>query len=185
MFIQLKNLLNEILNEIGEGSSKPFEHSRKREGKYIIHGVTSKGEEVDIELTVIAPIEGNSIGGLSDNGPISDMDGMYVSFEIQSINGKKPDETYSEIGDSKYMFRLMATLKEILLPIIQKENIEFITYSPIHKVLGAKVSTNTPHTTDEGRGRDILYKLFIKKQFPNSEPYKGVSGSVRLILLNR
>ena len=39
--------------------------------------------------------------------------------------------------------------------------------------------------TDEGRGRDILYKLFIKKQFPNSEPYKGVSGSVRLILLNR
>ena len=177
MRIQLKSLLNETINEIGEGSSQPFKYITERKGLYIIQGVTSKGEEVDIELTVIAPVGSDSIRGLSDDNIIGDMDGMYVSFEIESINGKKPDRAYGEIGDSKYMFRLMATLKEILLPIIQKENVEFITYSPMSKVLD--------YTTDRGRGRDILYKLFLKKQFPNSEPYEEVSSFARVILLNR
>jgi hypothetical protein len=63
-----------------------------------------------------------------------------------------------------------------MLPIIQKEDISFIIYSPSSKV------TDLGYT-DKGKGRDILYKLFIKKEFPNSEVH-GNDGR-RLIVLNR
>jgi len=74
------------------------------------------------------------------------------------------------------MYRLMATLKEIMLPMIEKEDVSFITYSPSSKVVNA-------FSNDKGKGRDILYKLFIGKEFPNSEVYE--KDDRRLIVLNR
>ena len=181
MFIQLKNLLNEILNEIGEGSSKPFEYSQKTEDNYTIHGTTSKGNNIDILLN--AMVVGNYmlddrayIPGRDIKNEFKDKNGMYVSFNIQSINGEVPDKKYDEIDDVKYMFRLMATLKEIMLPIIQKEDINFMIYSPSSKVMDLGY-------TDKGKGRDILYSLFLKREFPNAEVH-GTTDK-RLIILNR
>ena len=182
MFIQLKPLLNEILNEIGEGSSKPFEYSQKTEDHYIIHGTTSEGSNIDILL--VAMVVGNYmlgdsvyyIPGRDIENEFKDKNGMYVSFNIQSINGEAPGRAYKEINDVQYMFRLMATLKEIMLPIIQKEDISFIIYSPSSKV------TDLGYT-DKGKGRDILYRLFFKKEFPDAEIH-GTTDK-RLVILNR
>jgi hypothetical protein len=176
--MKLTQLYNELLNEVGDGSSQPFVYFKGGSNFYIIRGVTSKGDNIDIDLTVL-------VGGIyliSDKIPDLDIDQefgdaqvMYISFKIESINGEVPDRRYKEINDIQYMYRLMATLKEIMLPLIEKKDVDLITYSPSAKIIN--------YLSDSGKGRDLLYKLFIKKEFPNSEMYG--SGNMRLIILNK
>jgi hypothetical protein len=178
--MQLKSLLNTLISEVGEGNSQPFEYSATKgiaSGMmdYVIKGITSKGDNIDIELSVI--VGGTYLIDDIDSYNLAQKDGnvMYISFSIESINGETPDRKYGEINDVQYMFRLMATLKEIMLPLIEKEDVSFITYSPSSKVLN--------YSNDRGKGRDILYRLFIKKEFPNSEVHEN--DGRRLIVLNR
>lgn len=182
--MQLKSLLNTLINEVGEGSSQPFEYSSVNgmtSGMvdYFIKGITSKGDNVNIELTIVVSgthlIDNDYIPGYDFTQENKDEKVMYISFSIISINGETPERRYKEINDVQYMFRLMATLKEIMLPLIEKEDVSFITYSPSSKVVN--------FSNDKGKGRDILYKLFIKKEFPNSEVHEN--DSRRLIILNR
>ena len=51
--MKLIQLYSQVLREIGEGSSKPFEYTVKRDGsptQYVIDGETSKGEKEPINL---------------------------------------------------------------------------------------------------------------------------------------
>ena len=179
--MKLTQILNTLISEVGEGSSQPFEYlaaNGMTSGMmdYAINGITSKGDNIDIELNVV--VGGTYLIDDIDNYNLAQKDGkvMYISFSIESINGETPDRKYGEINDVQYMYRLMATLKEIMLPMIEKEDVSFITYSPSSKVVNA-------FSNDKGKGRDILYKLFIGKEFPNSEVYE--KDDRRLIVLNR
>lgn len=173
------SLNKQLISEIGEGNSQPFEYTREDGDSYTIYGETSKGDEITISLIAVTGGEWlikTSTGGDSlFAAELEGQTGMYISFKIISINGESPENRYREVNDLKYMFRLMATLKEILIPIIQKKDVSFLSYSPTLKISNYK--------NDEGGGRDILYSLFIKKEFPNAELHGKTDN--RVTILNR
>ncbi len=173
------SLNKQLISEIGEGNSQPFEYTREDGDSYTIYGETSKGDEITISLTAVTGGEWlikSSTGGDSLLATeLEGQTGMYISFKIISINGENPENRYREVNDLKYMFRLMATLKEILIPIIQKKDVSFLSYSPTLKI--------SKYIDDKGEGRDILYRLFIKKEFPNAE-LRGKTDN-RITILNR
>lgn len=178
--MKLTQLYNELLNEVGEGSSQPFEYFKGGSNFYIIRGVTSKGDNINIDLTVLVNagiyLISGKIPDLDIDQEFGDAQVMYISFKIESINGKVPIRRYKEINDIQYMYRLMATLKEIMLPLIGEKDVKLITYSPSAKIIN--------YLSDRGKGRDLLYKLFIKKEFPNSEIHETSDG-MRLVILNK
>lgn len=179
MRIQLKNILNEVITEVGEGSSQPFKYTKKNEDNYIIYGETSKGDKITISLNIV--VGGDWLVEVStENDPklaqeLEGQNGIYISFKIDSINGEKTERSYGEVNDIRYMYRLMSTLRQILLPVVQSEDVGFFSYSPTLKF--------SDYISDKGGGRDILYKLFIKKEFPNAE-LRGKSDK-RIVILNR
>ena len=62
------------------------------------------------------------------------------------------------------MFRLMATIKEILLAEIKKSGIQLLRYQPSKE--DDELDLDATKT-----GRHKLYDLFIKKAFPNAKSY--------------
>ena len=62
------------------------------------------------------------------------------------------------------MFRLMATLKEILLAEIKKSKVQLLMYQPSKE--DDELDLDATKT-----GRHRLYNLFIKKTFPNAKSY--------------
>ena len=192
MHIQLKSLLNEILHEIGEGSSKPFEYEQidqKKKGEftsltYHINATTSKGDNISLFLTIqiLSVWNPNDVEvderteyyyeehGIFELIPLvnkAQFNVADVNFTIRTINDREADlgDMYMEVNDPQYMYRFMATLKELLGKVIKDENIDVISYSPFAKVN----MTNGDFISDQGKGRDRLYSLIIKKALPASK----------------
>lgn len=87
---------------------------------------------------------------------------------IEALKANKRKGVYSSgglypvINDKTYMFRLMATIKQILIPLIEKHKINIIFYDPAKR---DKEKTST--STDTGRSK--LYSIFIRNSFPNTK----------------
>jgi len=185
--------LTEILAEIGEGSSKPFKYKKgwmsagfSRDGgfAYEIAGEirNDTGEfvlqEIPIQLQAVPFKE--MLEYVDDK--LLDMEGYEASDEYVRFLGVEPGEelngievlfTQKEAGrtgrfdlvnDRVFMFRLMATIKQILQAEIKKSDITLLRYSPTKE--SDELDLDATKT-----GRHRLYSLFIKKAFPNAKSY--------------
>jgi hypothetical protein len=176
--MKLTQIYHQILQEIGEGSSKPFEYTIKREGpptQYVIDGETSKGEKEPINLFLMyAKFSEFKIEYLLDHPEeeigydqeFVDLVKNYKEKFTEGLNmmtvifdrARNDGKGFDDVNDTQFMFRLMATLKEILMGVIKQKNINVIDFNP----------SESSSKGDFGVGRHRLYKLFIKKAFPNA-----------------
>ena len=155
--------------EIGEGSSKPFKSNflgkaGNKTGWYI-EGKNSEGENIDVilEITVYEYDRGKGIPVQVFNELGKDtLKSASVDFRVDYGEEAPHHISYAEVNDKVYMYRLMATLRNILLQFIQENNIDIIEYAPIPK-------GTTAANSDKGEGRNKLYSLFLKKMFPNAK----------------
>jgi len=182
--------LTEILAEIGEGSSKPFEYKKTRSiGKtgfaYDIAGEirNDSGEFVLQEMPIA--LEAVPFREMLEyiNGKLLDMEGHEVTDEyLKFLGSPEPLEDiygleilftqkrasrgarFDLVNDRVFMFRLMATLKEILLAEIKKSKVQLLMYQPSKEA--DELDLDATKT-----GRHRLYDLFIKKAFPNATSY--------------
>jgi len=171
--MKLKKLLNEVINEVGEGTSKPFEFKfLGRQGDvfgWYIEGKDENNEAVDVilEVTIYTEYMDDEGGGVPlrvfDEVGKNTIKSAEVNFRITDEHNT-PGIGYIEVNDRIYMYRLMATLKRILLPFVQENDIDTIEYIPVPK-------GNTTANSDKGEGRDRLYALFIGKTFPNTKKF--------------
>lgn len=182
--MKLIQLYFQILQEIGEGTARPFPYKITTDSPTRtvceIQGETSDGRKVNINLYLIYTIfskEGIDItleypGGTDERfldflqRPENNFeDGLRmvsVLFEIRPGSEVQVDDAFGEVNDLKYMFRLMATLKQIILSKDKEMNFNAIEFTPSEKNM----------TGDEGEGRRKLYGAFIKKMFPNSKEFR-------------
>lgn len=182
--MKLIQLYSQVLQEIGEGSSKPFPFEvdtiTKGRSTYDIMGETSKGEKVTITLSLVSTIwdseeverafEYDSVPKefymflehFQDEFLREGLSLIDVTFLIKDSEVAVDDPFSGEVNDTQYMFRLMATLKKILLVEIRERKVNVISFSP----------SESSSKADFGEGRYRLYKLFIKKAFPNAKEYR-------------
>ena len=79
------------------------------------------------------------------------------------------------VNDRVFMFRLMATIKQILLKEIPNHKVDVLVYSPTKE----SDSQNTEQT-----GRHRLYTAFIKKVFPNARMHVDGDDNIVYFFLN-
>lgn len=179
--------LRDLLWEVGEGSSEPFEYNQmatdtpgsfkyninaEAHGKNLLirlNGYTEDWYSFSSAMTEqdIVNIEKELNLPVSDPA-INDFTAMYIEFGIPTKNKFNKNANNRQgidsplINDKVYMFRLMATIKQILVPIIDKEKINLVYYNP------AKRDTEQgAASTDVGRSR--LYDIFIRSSFPGAK----------------
>jgi len=138
--MKLIQLYSQVLQEIGEGSSKPFEYTIEKDtpnlSKYIIDGETSKGEKEPIRLFLMYT-EFSDFGvehllanpertgydeefvGLVSKYKEKFIDGLHMATILFERVGDNKG-AFGDVNDTQFMFRLMATLKKILMEIINK-----------------------------------------------------------------
>lgn len=189
--MKLHQIYTEILNEIGEGTSEPFEYEKTSQSpdgvKYTIFAKAG-GKKLQVFLTVSfrdwylfrsGVPEQDIINWKNEfNFPLVTTDetepdpfmqqnfnSMYVVFGLNKLSklGKSSgDGDFPLVNDKTYMFRLMATIKQILLPLIEQENINVVYYDPAKREGEEDIaSTNT--------GRSRLYDIFIRSSFPGAK----------------
>ena len=169
----LEEIYTEIrLNEVGEGTSEPFKYKKNFErGKsfgYMIDGyVKSTNNKPDLEVPIklqgldydqdIEDLEPDFIEFLSADG--SDPEGTLNGIEV--IFSHADRDTFALVNDVKFMFRLMATIKQILQKEFSSSMPDVLLYSP----------TKEGSEAIEDTGRHRLYKAFIQKAFPSARMF--------------
>ena len=173
--MKLMELYDAMLWEVGEGSSKLFPYKMDMDNdyqaQYIIDG-EANGEQVIIRLHLFyTTLSARDVEDIRDNQFDDDDElGVFVTKVYDDIrdgikivnvmfewdNAPKAEMTFTDVNDTKYMFRLMATIKKIISDIVARENIGAIAFS----------SASTKG--DMGARRDRLYDLFIKKAVPTA-----------------
>ena len=174
-----KDIIKEVklIPEIGEGSSQPFDYQEDfRDGRnfsYYIKGkintptgdlsmgINLQGIGVKFSVNqedgqwIVNGYEEPELGKFLNVDPGSELEGFEITFSHASGGA------FSLVNDKTYMFRLMATIKEILQKEFNESNPDFIMYSP----------TKQGEESIDQTGRHKLYDAFIKKAFPNARMF--------------
>jgi len=162
------------LSEVGEGTSEPFEYKENfRKGDTFSYLIDAYTEQDDLERSILIRLQGIAYKErVSDDmemdrpeyfefldkpkGTI--INGYEIIFSIADAKGAS---TFDLVGDKVYMFRLMATIKEILQKEFGSNPPDLLNYSP----------TKEGSEAVEDTGRHKLYSIFIKKAFPNAKMF--------------
>jgi hypothetical protein len=153
-----------FLNEIGEANLKPYKWEEVDvEGYFVYTRFTTDNEtqyDVDIKSTVYYP-----------PGQMDSVPALEIEF---SAKPKGAEGSSAKIIVNKgEMYRVMATIVNIIKKYIKKSRAEAIIYSPSKK-------------SDEenfGTQRDNLYRAFISKAFPGTT-FKQSGDFITAILPN-
>jgi hypothetical protein len=191
--MKLKPILNTLMNEVGEGTSQPFEYRLKSSTMRTTSGergleysgvidyaieATSKGENLEVILSVVSTgnqtprqvrreFGNKEIETYFNNKPYVRI--FDISFAINEPDTNNMILNYGTIvNDKVYMFRLMATIKQILLPLIEKYQPDAISYSSENRP--KEIHSNTAPS------RHNLYKRFIEKSVPVKKILTGWEG---------
>jgi hypothetical protein len=183
--------LRDLLWEVGEGSSEPFKYKKLNVERgpggfeYDIFA-EAHGEKLTIRLFgyiedwrwFITGVPEQDIVNmerefnLSVSDPaINDVKFLYIAFGIRvaSKKGQDDDQDFPLVNDKTYMFRLMATLKQILMPFIDQNNINIVFYNPSKREKEKDIAS-----TEVGRSK--LYDIFIRSSFPGAKSINSVSN---------
>jgi hypothetical protein len=153
-----------FLNEVGEANLKPYKWEEVDvEGYFVYTRFTTDNEtqyDVDIKSTVYYP-----------PGQMDSVPALEIEF---SAKPKGAEGSSAKIVVNKgEMYRVMATIVNIIKKYIKKSRAEAIIYSPSKK-------------SDEetfGTQRDNLYRAFISKAFPETT-FKQSGDNITAILPN-
>ena len=139
----------ENLNEVGEANLKPYKWKETdREGYYVyIKFKTDSGTkyEVDLKTTSYVDDDLNNIKAL----------GIEFGAEVKDLSGISYGTSVNVIVNEGDLYRVMATVGDIIKHYIKKFKAQAIMYLPSKKT-----------GEDFGSQRDKLYKAFIKKAIP-------------------
>ena len=138
-----------FVNEVGEANLKPYKWEEvDREGYYVYTRFTTDSEtqyDVDIRSTMFFPA-----------GQMESLPALEIEFTAKP---KGAEGSSAKIVVNKgEMYRVMATIVNIIKKYIKKSKAQAIIYSPSKK-------------SDEenfGTQRDNLYRAFISKVFPGT-----------------
>ena len=170
-----------LILEIGEGTSDPFEYKNNgnynENFSYTIYGEVKDENNDKVLAKVPIKLQGMFIkqtidqeygewtvdgydemeeyGKFLNVSPGTTITGYEIIFSL--IEG----DSFAEVNDRVFMFRLMATIKKILQDEFAKSKPDIIVYSP-----GKKGDEEVEKT-----GRHRLYNAFIKKAFPNARVF--------------
>ena len=172
-----------LIPEIGEGSSKPFNYKesfrsennfayiidgevRNDNGEFVLQEIPIRLQGIGFNITVdvddsqdwiIDGYEDIEKGKFLNVSPGTTLRGIEIIF---SHIGR--ENSFSEVNDQVFMFRLMATIKKVLQDEFAKNGEpDILTYSPTKQ--GDEQADKT--------GRHRLYNAFIKKAFPKARVY--------------
>ena len=175
------------LNEIGEGTSEPFKYQKSRNSvrsgfKYLIDSyVTKDGETVDSNIELQGVVFNEELyyhkKDFLDAAKMEEEDTLE-GIEISFYNVKADNSTtnmFSAVNDRVFMFRLMATIKQILLKEIPNHKVDVLVYSP---------TKESDEQNTEQTGRHRLYTAFIKKVFPNARMHVDGQDNLVYFFLN-
>ena len=159
------------LSEVGEGTSEPFEYKENfRKGDTFSYLIDSYTEQDDLERST--PIRLQAIAykervsgdmewarpeyfDFLDKPKGTILNGFEIIFRLME------GDSFAEVNDRVFMYRLMATIKKILQEEFAKSKPDILNYSPGKKGDEAAVDT----------GRHKLYNAFIKKAFPSAKVF--------------
>jgi hypothetical protein len=181
-----KDIMEEakLIPEIGDGSSQPFPYKesfrssggsnfayiidgevRNENGEFVLQKIPIRLQGIGFK-TMVDQEDGDwTIDGYEDNdkgkflnvNPGTTLKGIEIIFSL--IEG---GNSFAEVNDRVFMFRLMATIKKILNEEFAKNGEpDILIYSPGKK--GDEAADQT--------GRHKLYSAFIKKAFPKARVY--------------
>ena len=178
-----KDIIEEakLIPEIGEGSSKPFLYQETfRSENNFAYEIDGRVENEDGKVLQLVPIRLQGLGfpvmveqedgdwqidGYDDNayGKFLNVNPGTTLKSIEIIFSQIGREnSFAEVNDRVFMFRLMATIKKILQEEFAKNGEpDLIIYSP----------TKQGDESADKTSRHRLYTAFIKKAFPNARSF--------------
>jgi hypothetical protein len=171
--LKLHEIYTEILKEVGEGTSEPFSFN-KYPGDGLLFQYKINGRVTNDDGKVLQAVPINLFGRATS----MIMDKDYTDKEILDFFGKNDGTTikgfeivfsivtrlnneFGMVDDRVFMYRLMATIKKILLEEFAKANPDYIVYAPTKQ--GGEDAPDT--------GRHKLYSAFIKKAIPGAQMF--------------
>jgi hypothetical protein len=178
-----KDIIEEakLIPEIGEGSSKPFSYNetfrsennfayeidgevRNENGEFILQEIPIRLQGLGFPVMVTQEDGDWEIDGYEDNayGKFLNVNPGTTLKSIEIIFSQIRGDSFAEVNDRVFMFRLMATIKKILQEEFAKNGEpDLIIYSP----------TKQGDESADKTGRHRLYTAFIKKAFPNARSF--------------
>ena len=157
-------ILPNPVNEVGEANLKPYKWEEvDREGYYVYTRFTTDSEtqyDVDIKSTVFFPA-----------GQMESLPALEIEF---SAKPKGAEGSSAKIVVNKgEMYRVMATIVDIIKKYLKKSKAQAIIYSPSKKSSEENFGTQ----------RDNLYRAFISKAIPGAT-FKQSGDFITAILPN-
>jgi hypothetical protein len=169
--INLYEVYTEILTEVGEGTSEPFEYKenfRKGNtfsyliGSYIEQDGLKKNTPIRLQaLAYTERVSGDMEFALPEYFDFLDKPKGTLLNGLEIIFSLMEGDSFAEVNDRVFMYRLMATIKKILQDEFAKSKPDILMYSP-----GKKGDEDVVDT-----GRHKLYNAFIKKAFPSAKVF--------------
>ena len=143
--MKLTSLLYDVITEIGDGGSKPYNYKLTREegdGFRLYEFVTDLGTHYEVMFTIEEDFSKDEPWEFMNiEFGVDEKDGGGVDYKVETNRGE--------------VFRVMATIVDITKSILkERKNIKTLTFS------GAKKDE------DDNR-RNKLYMAYIKKHIPN------------------
>ena len=161
---QLRQIIREeisrVLKEVGEGTSNPYEWEELSSDEWRTHVIftTDSGTDYQVELEYF-------------KSSLQFAEGLpSISFEFSARTEDEDEFSGTVITNKGEVYRVMATMSDILQHYLKDNKV--IMYTPEKKP-----------GENFGKQRDMLYKAFIKKKFPNVE-FKQVRETIVALLPN-
>ena len=142
--IKLTNILKEIINEIGDGGSKPYNYrlTRKDDDFMLYEFETDLGTHYEVTFEIEEDFsKDEEWETMNIEFGVDEKDGGGVSYKVKTNKGE--------------VFRVMATIVDITKSILkERKNIKTLTFT------GSK-------DDDDDNRRNNLYMAYIRKHIPN------------------
>ena len=147
--IKLTNILKEIINEIGDGGSKPYNYTLTRE-EADHEGFYFRLYEFETDLGTHYEVTFEINEDFSKDGP---WESMNIEFGVYEKDGE--EVSYNVKTNKGEVFRVMATIVDITKNILkERSKIKTLTFT------GSK-------DDDDDNRRNNLYMAYIRKHVPN------------------
>ena len=161
--IKLTNILKEIINEIGDGGSKPYNYTLAREdvdedfGFYfrLYEFVTDLGTHYEVSFEIEEDFSKDEPWEFMNiEFGVNEKDGGGVSYKVETNKGE--------------VFRVMATIVDITKNVLkERRRIKTLTFSSSKK-------------DEDDQRRNNLYMAYIRKHVPNVKNIEIDGSEIRV-----
>ena len=156
--MKLTSLLYDVISEIGDGGSKPYNYKLTREegdGFKLYEFVTDLGTHYEVMFEIEEDFsKDEEWESMNIEFGVDEKDGGGVSYKVETNKGE--------------VFRVMATIVDITKKILkERKNIKTLTF------------TGSKKGEDDNR-RNNLYMAYIRKHIPNVKNVEVDGSQIRV-----